>query len=140
MRTLEQWLSDYAQSHQNPTNKKIHNICVPAIFFVIIALIWKLSPLLFFLAAGGASWFYYRLSPAVGMAGAGAILLCALLQAALNFSTFFLLLVFLLAWVGQFYGHKVEGQKPSFLDDLQFLLIGPLWVAEPWLRRQGLLG
>lgn len=38
------------------------------------------------------------------------------------------LTLFILAWIGQFYGHHVEGKKPSFFQDLQFLLIGPLWV------------
>jgi len=36
------------------------------------------------------------------------------------------LIIFILAWIGQFYGHKIEGAKPSFLKDLEFLLIGPL--------------
>ena len=35
--------------------------------------------------------------------------------------------VFVLAWIGQFVGHKIEGKKPSFFEDLQFLLIGPGW-------------
>jgi uncharacterized membrane protein YGL010W len=38
------------------------------------------------------------------------------------------LIVFVLAWIGQFYGHKVEGQKPSFFEDLQYLMIGPAWL------------
>jgi uncharacterized membrane protein YGL010W len=42
----------------------------------------------------------------------------------------FSILVFIIAWIGQFYGHKIEGQKPSFLKDLQFLMIGPAWVIE----------
>lgn len=36
--------------------------------------------------------------------------------------------VFVIAWIGQFIGHKIEGKKPSFFKDIQFLLIGPLWV------------
>jgi uncharacterized membrane protein YGL010W len=36
--------------------------------------------------------------------------------------------LFIIAWIGQFYGHKIEGKKPSFFKDLQFLLIGPAWV------------
>lgn len=35
---------------------------------------------------------------------------------------------FVVAWIGQFYGHKIEGKKPSFFEDLQYLLIGPVWV------------
>jgi uncharacterized membrane protein YGL010W len=40
------------------------------------------------------------------------------------------IVIFVLAWIGQFVGHKIEGQKPSFLEDVQFLLIGPLWVVK----------
>lgn len=36
--------------------------------------------------------------------------------------------IFILAWIGQFIGHKIEGKRPSFFKDIQFLLIGPLWV------------
>ena len=36
--------------------------------------------------------------------------------------------IFVLAWIGQFAGHKIEGEKPSFFEDLQFLLIGPAWL------------
>jgi uncharacterized membrane protein YGL010W len=42
----------------------------------------------------------------------------------------FSICVFIVAWIGQFYGHKIEGKKPSFLKDLQFLMIGPAWVLE----------
>ena len=36
--------------------------------------------------------------------------------------------LFLIAWIGQFIGHKIEGAKPSFFDDIKFLLIGPAWL------------
>jgi len=36
--------------------------------------------------------------------------------------------IFIIAWIGQFLGHKIEGKKPAFFKDLQFLLIGPLWL------------
>ena len=43
--------------------------------------------------------------------------------------------IVVLAWVGQFVGHQIEGRKPSFLDDLRFLLIGPLFVLGFLYRR-----
>lgn len=46
--------------------------------------------------------------------------------------------IFVLAWIGQFYGHKIEGKKPSFLKDLQFLLIGPIWLLHFVLKKAGL--
>ncbi len=139
MNTLEQWLSAYAESHQDPTNKKIHNICVPVIFFVLVALLWEISFLLMLLVGIGAAWFYYNLSPQLGLAGGAAILICALIQAVFGFSVYFLILLFVLAWAGQFYGHKIEGKQPSFMEDLKFLLIGPVWVAEPLLRSKGII-
>ena len=38
------------------------------------------------------------------------------------------ILIFVTAWIGQFVGHMIEGKRPSFFEDLRFLLIGPLWV------------
>ena len=38
------------------------------------------------------------------------------------------LIAFIIAWIGQFIGHKIEGKKPSFFEDIQFLLIGPAWL------------
>ena len=38
------------------------------------------------------------------------------------------LTIFVGAWIGQFIGHKLEGKKPSFFNDLQFLMIGPAWL------------
>ena len=46
--------------------------------------------------------------------------------------------VFIVAWIGQFVGHKIEGKKLSFFEDLQFLLIGPAWVASSLLRSKKL--
>ncbi len=48
------------------------------------------------------------------------------------------LVVFVVAWIGQFIGHKIEGKKPSFLQDLQFLLIGPVWLLGFIYRNLGI--
>ena len=48
------------------------------------------------------------------------------------------LLIFAVAWIGQFIGHHIEGAKPSFLKDLQFLLIGPAWILGFIYRKFGL--
>lgn len=134
MKTLDEWLSVYAESHQNPTNKMIHNVAVPVIFFTVIVLAWKLSLFLFLLVAAATLGFYYLLGRKVAILGAVLILVCLLLQWVLGFGWLTLIVLFALAWGGQFYGHKVEGKQPSFFEDLQFLLVGPLWVAEPLLK------
>ena len=45
----------------------------------------------------------------------------------------FSLFTFFVAWLFQFIGHRIEGKKPSFFKDLQFLLIGPIWCLVPGL-------
>jgi uncharacterized membrane protein YGL010W len=135
MKSLNEWLAAYAVSHQNPQNKQIHNIAVPVIFFCVVALFWKISFFLFLLVALGAVAFYYTMGQKVAIAGASAIGAAWLLQMILGLGFITLLIVFALAWAGQFYGHKLEGAKPSFFDDLKFLLIGPLWVAKPLLDK-----
>ena len=46
--------------------------------------------------------------------------------------------VFVLAWIGQFIGHKIEGKKPSFMKDLQFLLVGPMWLMHFVYKKAGI--
>lgn len=134
MKNLNQWLDAYAVSHQNKTNQIIHSICVPAIFLSIcIALYtlrWNGIPALFFVLVLVLP-FYLR------MGLTSTILILVQVLAAIEIQNFFSDTsnkfifagsVFTLAWIGQFIGHKIEGKKPSFFEDLQFLLIGPLWV------------
>jgi uncharacterized membrane protein YGL010W len=126
MRQLEQWLGDYAVTHRNPTNQTIHTICVPAIYWSITAVVWPglFIPVIF---------FYGWLGLKAGVVMAVFTALCVGLNAwaapSLQPYWALALAVFVLAWIGQFYGHKIEGKKPAFLDDLVFLLIGPLWTA-----------
>lgn len=44
--------------------------------------------------------------------------------------------LFVLAWIGQFVGHAIEGRRP--FEDLQFLLIGPIWLLSSLYRRFGI--
>ena len=46
--------------------------------------------------------------------------------------------VFVLAWIGQFVGHMIEGRKPSFFEDVKFLLVGPAWLLGFIYRRAGI--
>lgn len=152
MRTPDQWFNLYGESHQNPTNKLVHWICVPAIMFSIIGLFWAIPQPGFMASIAWLNWgtvfvalamlFYLRLSPmlALGMVFvAGAMLygVWAIEQAGLKV-WLVSLIIFVAAWVGQFIGHKIEGKKPSFFQDLQFLLIGPIWLLGFIYRRIGL--
>lgn len=143
MRTAEQWLAEYGESHQNPTNKLIHWICVPLIVLSVLGMLWDV-PYPSFLTTGspwfnwatlvvvGALVFYFRISVnlGLGMIVVSSILLYIIrVMQMLGWTVWLVcLVIFVLAWVGQFYGHKVEGKKPSFLKDVMFLLIGPIWL------------
>lgn len=151
MRTIEHWLEIYGDSHRNPINKLIHRIAVPIIAIDILGLLAAVPvagplpgvSLLAHLAVVAAVLYYARLSPAlaIGMAllAAPALVGLGMLHGALaGWFAPALVGVFVLAWIAQFIGHALEGARPSFFEDLQFLLIGPLWLLADLYRRVGL--
>ncbi|EMP57467.1 PRS2 protein [Marinobacter santoriniensis NKSG1] len=156
MRSLEQFLNDYGESHQNPFNQWVHIVCVPAILISTLGLLW-LVPLGRWLGLEGsaAEWVngatllaalsaivYVRLSIGVLVLMTGWFALSAwVIQAVLAAGWSLLwtsLAVFVVAWIIQVYGHKVEGKKPSFVEDLVFLLIGPIFVSVEFAAKLGL--
>lgn len=148
MKTAQEWFDEYAVSHQNETNQLVHFICVPLIFFSVIGLFMSIptgflertfelfNPLLenWAVVFGILSLvFYLRLGFWYFMQMLFFILLAIIGNYWLSNNVNLLytsLIIFVVAWVGQFYGHKIEGKKPSAFKDLQFLLIGPLWVVK----------
>lgn len=155
-REVDAYFDKYAESHQNHTNELIHWICVPLIVFSLVGLVWSIPfPHISFLGQynGFVNWasfliafaiyYYYRLSPVLSY-------FMLLLIFIFSYAIILLekwhigggpalwqscLVVFLLSWVGQFIGHKIEGKKPSFFDDVKFLLIGPIWLLHFVLLR-----
>ena len=149
----------YAESHQNGTNKLIHWICVPLIVFSLLGLVWQIPfPQLDFLGQyqtffnwasfllAFSLYYYFTLSPVlfflmIWVVGAMSFVIVKIEQAVgLGSGTAYGIyaLIFVLAWVGQFIGHKIEGKKPSFLEDVKFLLIGPIWLLHFICKKIGL--
>ena len=135
-RSLEQWLSEYAVSHQNLINKKIHWLCVPTIFVSILGMGMSLSVWLTLILSALVLLFYVQLSTPLFIAMGLFILICLSVMATLPFGFKIWAAIFVVAWIGQFVGHKIEGKKPSFFEDLQFLLIGPAWVINSLMNKQ----
>ena len=134
---LDALLARYSHDHQNPTNQALHTICVPVIFWCAIALFWSLHPVVAIVVAVLAGAYYFSLSQRWGLA-MGVFMAAGLaLAAVVPYRLWVALALFVLAWIGQFVGHAIEGRRPSFLDDLKFLLIGPLWVLIKALRLGG---
>lgn len=157
MRKIDQLLAEYGESHQNSTNKAIHWICVPLIFLSVVGLIASIPSNVVQSVLGEnnpyANWaaivlilvliYYVSLSIplSIGMMLFGVLCLFAInFIVQLNIAPLWLvsLIIFVVAWIGQFYGHKVEGKKPSFLKDVQFLLIGPAWLMHFIYKRVGI--
>lgn len=154
MKTAQNYFDEYAVSHQNSTNQTIHYICVPLIFFSVIGLLMSIpttflentlglyNPLLENWATVIGvliSFFYLKLGFWYFAEMILVILLCIIGNFWLSNNVNLLFAsatIFVLAWIGQFYGHKIEGAKPSFLKDLQFLLIGPLWVIQKLSKKK----
>lgn len=148
MRTLNQWFDEYAESHQNATNKQLHYVCVPAIYMSIIGILMSIKITYFnlnipiienlaFVILIFVVIFYFRISMSMAIKMALFSVICLAINYLLSFYVnllVFSIIVFVGAWLGQFYGHKVEGKKPSFLKDIQFLMIGPAWVIDSVFR------
>lgn len=156
MRKIDQLLSEYGESHQNATNKTIHWICVPAIFFSIVAMIASIPndflrnilgdiPLLNWASVLLVIVMIYYVSLSVPLS-VGMLIFSLACLVSINALTrivatplwLIALIIFVVAWIGQFYGHKVEGKKPSFFKDLQFLLIGPAWLMHFIYKKLGI--
>jgi uncharacterized membrane protein YGL010W len=138
MKTLTQWLDEYGESHRNPLNKTIHWVCVPVIYFCVMALLYSLHPWAAWGSLLVALAFYLSVSLPLAL---GMLLLTLAMLATLPFIPQLPWVaggLFVAAWIGQFYGHKVEGKKPSFFKDLLFLLVGPIWLLNFVYKRLGL--
>lgn len=149
-RPVDHWLGSYSEDHRDPTNQAIHLVCVPLIVWSVLAMLWTIpvpagvgQPGLW---AGMAMFltavYYWRMSRPLGAGMLLAYVLLGLLThllfSWLGLGLLWLAIgVFVLAWVGQFIGHRIEGRKPSFLTDLKYLLVGPLWTLSKLYRKLG---
>lgn len=153
MRSVQTWLDEYGESHRTAANKSIHWVCVPLIMLSVVGLLWSIPvPRALTQASPLFNWgvlllvlaliYYYALAwrLALGMTVVTVIVIAIVYGAdRLPLPLWLLsLIVFVAAWIGQFIGHKIEGKKPSFFKDLQFLLIGPLWLLAFVYRRLSL--
>lgn len=159
-RQVDVYFEKYSESHHNPANELIHWICVPLIVFSLFGLIWAIPfPHIALLGKynGFINWgsfliafsiyYYYRLSPVLSYAMlliifgfAGIIVWLENMHSQFGWPAMWQVCsgIFIIAWIGQFIGHKIEGKKPSFLDDIRFLLIGPIWLVHFIFKRAGI--
>lgn len=144
MRTASEWFEEYSESHSHPVNERLHAVCVPLIVLSILGFLWSLpvpqsfaqiSPWLNWATVVAFAVLAYYSVLSIRLAVAVACVLAILFLALRGLETLpwplwvSSLALFAAGWIGQFVGHAIEGRKPSFFKDVQFLLIGPLWLV-----------
>jgi uncharacterized membrane protein YGL010W len=151
-RKIEALLAEYGESHQNETNKAVHWVCVPVIVWTVMAGLYAIPQPGFMADLAWLNWltlvlaaslvYYVFLSPTlalgVGIYAAVSYWLVLGVERAGWVVWQVALVLFILAWAGQFWGHKIEGKKPSFLKEIQFLMIGPAWLLSFIYKRVGI--
>ncbi len=139
VRQIDHLLDVYGASHKNPINELIHFVAIPLIVFSLIGLLHWIHPNLALVVIAGSIVYYARLSTVfmVSMALISALMLYVigllgplLLPVSIG--------VFVVSWIFQFIGHRIEGKKPSFFEDLQYLLVGPLFVLSKLFLKLGI--
>lgn len=153
MSKVERLLSEYRESHQNETNQLIHNIFVPLIFLSAIGILWDVKlpiemdflgnePLNVAMVVGVFVFAYYLSLSFVVSVGIMAVIMAGMIACYLYDGAISIwiisLVIFILSWVMQFIGHKIEGKKPSFFKDLEFFLVGPMWVLTKLYNKLGI--
>lgn len=152
-KSADQWFDEYGESHQNKVNKAIHWVAVPTIFLTVVGLLWSIPVPDLFSSIPFMNWasismvvavvFYLRLSIsiAIGMLviAVGCLAITSWYEGLGHWAVWQMsLVVFVVMWVFQFIGHKIEGKKPSFFKDIQFLLIGPAWLLHFLYKKAGI--
>ena len=151
MNNVNEWNEEYAKYHKNKTNKIIHWICIPLIMFSLLGLLSLMTLFTYNSVSISALWFfiifaigyYIKLSKSLAL-GMSIVSICFIYfielinQNFINQKFEIFLGIFIISWIGQFIGHKIEGKKPAFVKDLQFLLIGPLWLLSYIYEKLGI--
>ena len=128
-RKVDILLAHYSESHQNPRNELIHFIAIPLIMLSLVGMMFALHPFVAYAFIAASMVYYARLSvvflitmAVLSLAFIGVIFAMGPLVLPLCIA------IFVGAWILQFIGHKIEGKKPSFFEDIQYLWVGPLFV------------
>jgi uncharacterized membrane protein YGL010W len=137
-RRVDQLLAHYGENHQNPRNEVIHFIAIPLIALSLLGMLFALHPYMAYAFLVASLVYYARLS----MVFFASMTLFSAAMLAVVFAMGSQVLpvsvaIFIGAWVLQFIGHKIEGKKPSFFEDLQYLWVGPLFVLSKLFGKLG---
>lgn len=137
MRTLEQHITQYAAYHRDQRNINTHFIGVPLIVFSVLLAFAQISfgPMhAGWLVALAATVYYVILDRPLGFGMAiylfvsTAIASLVTARTSVSIGLTLAAIIFIVGWALQFLGHRYEGVKPAFVEDIIGLAIGPLFV------------
>lgn len=138
-RKVDQLLAHYEESHRNPRNERIHFVAIPLIMLSLLGLLYTLHPWVAYAFVAASMVYYARLSTVFLLAMAAlSVIGLALVHAMGEHVLTFSVAIFVGAWIAQFVGHKIEGRKPSFFEDLQYLWVGPIFVLSKLFLKLGI--
>ncbi|OOG40959.1 DUF962 domain-containing protein [Polaromonas sp. A23] len=138
-RQVDRLLAHYGESHQNPKNEVIHFIAIPLIMLSLLGMIFTLHPYVAYAFMAASMVYYARLSLVFfGTMILWSAILLALVHAMGDLAFPLSAGIFVGAWIMQFVGHKLEGKKPSFFEDIQYLWVGPLFVLSKLFGKLGI--
>ena len=138
-RRVDQLIAHYGESHKNPGNEVIHFIAIPLIMLSLLGMMYALHPFAAYSFVAASMVYYARLS--------WVFFVAMVLWSAITFAGVFAMgalvlpvsaAIFVGAWILQFIGHKMEGKKPSFFEDIQYLWVGPLFVLSKLFGKLGI--
>jgi uncharacterized membrane protein YGL010W len=138
-RRVDQLLAHYEESHRNPKNERIHFVAIPLIMLSLVGLLYALHPFVAYAFLLASMVYYARLSIVFLVTMALLTVLALGLVMAMGDKVLPIsIAIFVAAWIAQFIGHKIEGKKPSFFEDLQYLWVGPIFVVSKLFRKLGI--
>lgn len=139
IRKVDALINHYGESHTNSTNELIHFWAIPLIMLSVCGLLYAISPWALYVFFAASFVYYARLSVVffITMLVWSAIMLW-IIQGLGDRLLTTSIAVFIVAWIFQFIGHKIEGKKPSFFEDIQYLWVGPLFVLSKLFAKVGI--
>lgn len=136
---MDQLLAHYEESHRHPTNERIHFVAIPLIMLSLLGLLFAAHPWAAYAFAAASMVYYVRLSAVFLLAMAAlSVVGLALVHAMGEHVLILSAAIFVGAWIAQFVGHQLEGRKPSFFEDLQYLWVGPIFVLSKLFLKLGI--
>lgn len=129
--TKARLFNEYASYHNDRRNRVCHAFGIPLIILGVMGLLAhvRIGPIDLAVVLAALTLAYYA---TIDVRGAliSLLVFAVLYLAGVRLPWEVSLGAFVVGWAFQLVGHRIEGTKPKFLDNLIYLLVGPLYIFE----------